>query len=313
MPSQAPWSPTAHAFAQHQFNHVTNFWRQGRHASFRLEALPGGQAELNLTFKLPSAYEVIPPPTHVPLQRPIHPLFPNGCFSQEADAGSKTKHDSPKKASSRRRKSYQRSVLHRATLAAHSLPPPTNGSLRQVALAAVQRQQTIAALQMNTQSAKKRPLPNSPNGTSPLHIPPLAQRIRKDIQIGESEVVSPEKEVLRTPPFQECSPVPFSPCLKDIPSPAPLFFTPVSPEKPKCLNCEGEMTPDHQCEELPPPLPLCHICCHRGSGDDPVHYFVQCICDDRDCTCWCYCTEAQLKVKQKVYPGGFFCKNCFIC
>ena len=35
---QAPWSPTAHAFAQ--FSHVANFCP----ASYRLEALPDGQA-----------------------------------------------------------------------------------------------------------------------------------------------------------------------------------------------------------------------------------------------------------------------------
>ena len=59
MPPQAPWSPTAHAFAHHQFSHVANFWKQGRQASFRLEALHSGQAELNLTFQLPPASEVI--------------------------------------------------------------------------------------------------------------------------------------------------------------------------------------------------------------------------------------------------------------
>ena len=90
MPPQAPWSPTAHAFAHHQFSHVANFWKQGRQASFRLEALPGGQAELNLTFRLPSASQVIPPPSHVsPVpapQRPIHPLFPKGCSPQRSGA-----------------------------------------------------------------------------------------------------------------------------------------------------------------------------------------------------------------------------------
>ena len=65
MTSQAPWSPTARAFAHHQFSHVTNFWKQGRQASFQLEALPGGQAQLNLTFQLPSTSEVVPPPSHV--------------------------------------------------------------------------------------------------------------------------------------------------------------------------------------------------------------------------------------------------------
>ena len=53
MPLQAPWSPNAHAFAQHQFSHVANFWMQGHQASFQLEALPGGRAELTLTFQLP--------------------------------------------------------------------------------------------------------------------------------------------------------------------------------------------------------------------------------------------------------------------
>ena len=95
MTPQAPWSPTAHAFAHHQFSHLTNFWEQGRQASFRLEAFPDGKAELSLTFQLPpasevvpppfhgqqlpTAAEVVPPPTHVaPFspQRHIQPLFP---------------------------------------------------------------------------------------------------------------------------------------------------------------------------------------------------------------------------------------------
>ena len=75
MPPQAPWSPTAHAFAHHQFSHVANFWKQGRQASFRLEALPGGRAELNLTFQLPAASEVVPPPSH-------HPVFPAPAIAQ---------------------------------------------------------------------------------------------------------------------------------------------------------------------------------------------------------------------------------------
>ena len=42
--------------------------------------------------------------------------------------------------------------------------------------------------------------------------------------------------------------------------------------KVQCCNCSGDMTPSHQCEVLsetvsvvedqPPPLPLCHYCCH---------------------------------------------------
>ena len=116
MPPKAPWSPTAHAFAQHQFSHVANFWKQGRPASFRLEALPGGQAQLNLTFHLPSASEVVPPPPYVsPVptpQSPIHPLFHKGCFPQRSGSAVETK-PPQKKTSSRQRKSYRRSILRR--------------------------------------------------------------------------------------------------------------------------------------------------------------------------------------------------------
>ena len=260
MPPQAPWSPNAHAFAHHQFSHVANFWKQGRQASFRLEALPGGRAELHLTFQLPPSSEVVPPPTHVsPVstpQRPIRPLFPKGCFPQGSDPNSVTKRASKKQVSSRQRKSYQRSVLHRAAMAASSLPPPKNGTLRQAAQACVQRQQAVS---VSTENAKKRPA----TLLSPSNLSPLAQRIRSDIQIGESsEVESPEKEVLRSSPCPEKSPSPVLPCAKDFPSPAPLVFTPLKalvavngplPEKPtvgSCLNCDAEMTPDHQCETL---------------------------------------------------------------
>jgi hypothetical protein len=78
----------------------------------------------------------------------------------------------------------------------------------------------------------------------------LSQRIRKDIQIGENEVESPEKEELRSFPFSENSPAIFSPCLKDIPSPVSLVFTPVAPKKQSCWNCDAEMTHDHQCEAV---------------------------------------------------------------
>ena len=33
-----------------------------------------------------------------------------------------------------------------------------------------------------------------------------------------------------------------------IETPAPLVFIPVPSQKSRCLNCEAEMTPDHQCE-----------------------------------------------------------------
>ena len=109
----------------------------------------------------------------------------------------------------------------------------------------------LQASPVSTQSANKRPLPDSPSAPSPSNLPPLSQRIRKDIQIGEREVESPEKEVLRSPPFLVNSPAPCPPCSspKGIPSPAPLVFTPV-PASLNCLNCESVMTPNHQCEEL---------------------------------------------------------------
>ena len=50
-------------------------------------------------------------------------------------------------------------------------------------------------------------------------------------------------------------------------------------------------------------LPLCHYCCHKGSGMNPVHYESMCICDDRDCSCACYCTEAQLEHRKLHFPG----------
>ena len=318
MGPQAPWSPTAHAFAQHQFSHAANFWQQGRPASFQLEALPGGHAKLSLSFQLPQASEVVPPPSKVlpapaPQQRPIPPLFPEGCFPHVSGADSKIKHAS-KKVSSKQRKSYQRSVLHRASLAASSLPPPKNGSLRQAALACVQRQQAVSASPVT----KKRPLPDSPSALSPSNLPPLSQRIRKDIQIGESEAESPEKEVLRSPPYLENSPAPFSPCMKGIPSPAPLVFTPVPPERLKlnCSNCDVGMTPQHQCEALVSEteaevqqLPLCLYCCHRGSDEHPVHFFVVCICSDDECTCFCYCDEEQFLLKQQLFPSGLGSKR----
>ena len=94
------------------------------------------------------------------------------------------------------------------------------------------------------QAAKKRPFPDSPS-PSPSNHPSLSQRIRKDIQIGESEVESPEKEILRCQPIPENSPAYFSPCLKEIPSPVPL-----APEKLSCVNCDADMNLDHQCEVI---------------------------------------------------------------
>ena len=167
MAPPAPWSPTAHAFAQHQFSHVANFWKQGRQASFRLEALPGGRAELNVTFQLPPASEVVPPP--------FHPV-----------------------------PAHHRLAV--PSLAVPSLPPPKDDSLRHVALACVRRLQAASALPVSTPSSNKRPFPDSPNTPSPSNPPPLAQRIRSDFQISEGEVEFPERESNRSQLYPDSFP-----------------------------------------------------------------------------------------------------------
>ena len=220
---------------------------------------------MNLTFHLPSASEVVPPPNVSAPQRPIHPPFPNG-FPQEF--GANTKEASKKKVSSKQRKSFQRSVLHRATLAAPSLPPPSNGSLRKAALSCVQRLGLQADPALYTPLARKRPLSASPTVPSPSNCSPLAQRIRSDLKIDASEIDSPEKELFRNQISPVNSPLLSSPdCLPDCtpkvyPSPAPLVFTPskmldgcsASPlatgKGIKCMNCDDPMGPDHQCEDL---------------------------------------------------------------
>ena len=109
---------------------------------------------------------------------------------------------------------------------------------------------------VSTHSANKRPLPISPSAPSPSNLPPLAQRIRSDIKVGECEVEceveSTEQEILRSSPSPENSLSHISPCAKRIPAPAPLVFTPVYQKVTSCLNCEAEMTADHQCEKGDP-------------------------------------------------------------
>ena len=98
-----------------------------------------------------------------------------------------------------------------------------------------------------------------------------------------------------------------------------------------CRNCEGKFTASHQCSDsLAPPvtsskgaaillgkgsptpalLPLCHYCCHKGSGLHKVHYYVQCLCSDQVCTCQCYCDEKQLEHKKVFFPSGFSGISC---
>ena len=152
-------------------------------------------------------------------------FFPHGWVPKGSDRADYKSQAPSKKVSSRLRRSYQRSVLHKAALAAPSLPPPKNGTLRQAALACVQRQQAVSASPVNTQCTKKRPFSDSPSALSPPHLPPLAQRIRSDIRIAESEGESPE--LLRSQPSPENSPSLISPPnVKDFPPPAPLCLHP---------------------------------------------------------------------------------------
>ena len=134
-PGGGPWSATAHSFVQHQLSHAVNFWRQGRPAVFHLQSRSDGQAVLNLTFQLPSPSEIIPPPSPYsttplptsrrpvaptpPPKRPIVPLFPPG-----EDPHFPPFPSLPTPLSSRQRKSYQRSAIHRAARAAPNPPPP---------------------------------------------------------------------------------------------------------------------------------------------------------------------------------------------
>ena len=118
-----PWSATAQNFFQHQFSHVTNVCQERTTAALSLESRSDGQAQLSLTFQLPSPSEIIPPPVlnhplaSGPSLRPIIPLFPAGD----------SPHPKPKqpteRLSFRQHKSYQRAVFHRTPHAATTLPP----------------------------------------------------------------------------------------------------------------------------------------------------------------------------------------------
>ena len=116
-----------------QFFLVTNFWRQGTSAMFHLRSLNNCQAELSLTFQLPSPSELIPPPPPTstftpshpfPYQRPIIPLFPRG------DVPTFQPRHPPQELPRSKRKSYRRSVLYKASKATPNLPPALPGTLR---------------------------------------------------------------------------------------------------------------------------------------------------------------------------------------
>ena len=157
-------------------------------------------------------------------------LIPAGFFPQRS-RGSVSNPASQREPSPKQRKSYRRSVLHKAALAAPSFPPPKGGSLRQLALASIQRLQADSASPA-TPTTRKRSYSesDSPSALSPSNFPTLAQKIRSDLQISEE---SPERELLRTQPTLMKSPSPSSP--RSFPPPSPLAFTPTKdPSWRKC-------------------------------------------------------------------------------
>ena len=87
-----------------------------------------------------------------------------------------------------------------------------------------------------------------------------------------------------------------------------------SPAHPKTTSGDGvsgtKVPTLRKLTPAPAPLPLCHYCCHLGSGLNPVHYYVQCLCPDKVCSCQCYCNEEQLEHKRKFFPNGFSGVKC---
>ena len=57
---------------------------------------------------------------------------------------------------------------------------------------------------------------------------------------------SPERELLRSQPDLQNSKSPHY--VRGVPPPAPLVFTPPKSLILSCVNCDTEMTPDHQCK-----------------------------------------------------------------
>ena len=238
MAPQPPWSPTAHAFAQHQFSHVANFWKLGRPASFRLEALPNGQAELSLKFHIPSASEVVPPPLLIPPvsapQRPIPPLFPSAGTSKRVPLA-EAKTEIPKEVSYRKRKSYRRAVLHRAATTALSLPTAGENTLRSLAKAAVAAATTARAVSClipqncGAVAGSLPPVSLSPAYLSPNSLPPNSL---------SPNSLSPAS----------LSPAPLPPASLSL---AEAGCSSSSPPVPKCPNCEEELNATHQCDDVP--------------------------------------------------------------
>ena len=169
---------------------------------------------LNLTFQFPSPSEIIPPPSPYsttplptsrrpvaptpPPKRPIVPLFPPGEAPHFPPFPSL-----PTPLSSRQRKSYQRSAIHRAARAApnppqHPRAAPNPPQHPQAAPTFPPLQEAVTK-PTSPLPPRKRPrsssLPPSP-GSSPVT---LSQQLRRDFNIQELESPgsSPRQEILR--------------------------------------------------------------------------------------------------------------------
>ena len=228
-----PWTPTSQNLVQHQFHHALNLWRLGHPVVYHLESLSDGRAKLNLTFCLPPPSEIIPPPLpsfphpippHYsrrpgaptpPTKRPIVPLFPPGeapIFPKlQTPRPSPGPHQTPT-LSSKKRKSYRRAVLHRASQATASLPAALPGTLHwhcvgllQRAVAAVTCPQPAAPNpQQHPQAAPNSPpLQEAQSSGKRLRSPSpdtLSQKLRQDFDLeseDDSSSPSPSPERLR--------------------------------------------------------------------------------------------------------------------
>ena len=267
LPPGSQWTPAAAHFVQHQLAHVSNFWKLGLPAELHLVSQEGGTAELKLSFALPAHGEPIPPPSGAP----------------NTSVSSLSESESLKRASPSRLRRRKTRAAARAAVALRKVDAEKVSEEKSAENATAKKAVTESAVVTEI-------VESAAEGAS-------AERV-------EAERVAAKCDATK--------------CNAEVFDSDQVATTSCTIRKVQCWNCSGEMSPNHQCEmntplspkaeiviEEPPPLPLCHYCCHRGSGEHPVHYFMQCLCNDRECSCVCYCTEEQLRHKKLLYPGGF--------
>ena len=218
---------------------VTNFWRQGREASFHLKSLNNGQAEMSLAFRLPHPREIIPPPSPYPIpsfptsnstrpaaptppKRPIIPLFPPGQAPKLKQRKSPVKQPAPQApappapAQATPSHSHRRAMLLRASQATPSLPPALPGTLRWQCAGLLQRAIAAATCPQPAAPHLQQHSPEAPNST-PLQAP---QSSGKRLHSPSPETLSHRLrlESLRETPLPSS---PGSPTLNLTPVPSP--------------------------------------------------------------------------------------------